>query len=876
MLFDEAVRAGHGSIILSNDTDIRTISITDSQVAILGNKITVNPIAALNVGNYSVKLDAGTVQDLAGNSLLGSAKNVSFAFETDASSLLNTQAPKLTNMLSSLSNLKLIFNTPIQAIEGDIVISHGSDIRTISIADKSQISILSNVITVNLKDALNTNKNYTVQVVAGVIADKVGNAFIGSTATTPLSFKIISDIPVVLAGKAIHGYLKNADVFADENGNGIWNTDEAKATTNATGNFFLINGSGAIIVSGGVDLTTGYAFKGTLTAPEGSAVVTPLTTLQQGFISTGLTPIQAQQVVATAFGFDSSKMNLQTYDPFTELLNTTIANQTFATQMMANAAQIENFLVTAAQVLQGAAGHTLTMQFASQALVNALVSTIKNDAKTGDGKIDLANTTLLKTVLIESAKDVAKNSIGESVSFEAKINKMADSVAAIMKDAADNITAAVNTGENPAVLLSNMGKVTAFTQGNVGDSLKIIATNWDVATVSAKLLDDAVKNFTGVTADNTLKTIQVVDLTVVATQAAANASAQAAANAAAQAAANAAAQAAANAVAQAAANAATQAAANAATQAAANVAVQAAANAATQAAANAAAQAAANAAAQAATNAAAQAATNAAAQAAAPPTLSSSTPIDNATAVAIESNIVLSFNKAVKIGNGDILISNPNDHDYRTISVTDTSQISISGNVVTINPSNNFEKGYDYNVTFVAGVIQDLAGHDFAGITNATTLNFTTVPVVLNTVNFQTSGNDLINCNQGTVFSPAIIFTAEGNDQYVIATIPVGDSIISANILINGFGAGDTLVFDVATPTLTTPALFVQVDALYPVSDDGSEISLVANYGGSVQNVSITLTGISGSRACVDGSIDSVTELNTFLMYFNAGSINFV
>lgn len=68
------------------------------------------------------------------------------------------------------------------------------------------------------------------------------------------------------------------------------------------------------------------------------------------------------------------------------------------------------------------------------------------------------------------------------------------------------------------------------------------------------------------------------------------------------------------------------------------------------------------------------------------PTLISSSPLDNATAVAVGSNIVLTFNEALHAGTGDIVISNGTD--TRTIAVGD-AQVSTSGNTVTINPTDN-------------------------------------------------------------------------------------------------------------------------------------------------------------------------------------------
>ncbi|MES2352903.1 MAG: Ig-like domain-containing protein, partial [Pseudomonadota bacterium] len=113
------------------------------------------------------------------------------------------------------------------------------------------------------------------------------------------------------------------------------------------------------------------------------------------------------------------------------------------------------------------------------------------------------------------------------------------------------------------------------------------------------------------------------------------------------------------------------------------------------------------------------------------PTLSSSTPTDDATAVAVGSNIVLTFSENVSAGSGNIVISN-GAGDTRTIAVGDTSQVTISGTTVTINPTNDLYASENYNVQMASGVLVDAAGNAYAGITNATTLNFSTPDTVVN------------------------------------------------------------------------------------------------------------------------------------------------
>jgi uncharacterized delta-60 repeat protein len=107
------------------------------------------------------------------------------------------------------------------------------------------------------------------------------------------------------------------------------------------------------------------------------------------------------------------------------------------------------------------------------------------------------------------------------------------------------------------------------------------------------------------------------------------------------------------------------------------------------------------------------------------PTLTTFSPADNATAVALDSNIVLTFGEAVQKGTGNIVISN--GMDIRTITVSDITQVVINGNTVTINPTANLSAGTNYHVKIDNDAIKDLMGHAYGGISNATTLDFTTV-----------------------------------------------------------------------------------------------------------------------------------------------------
>ncbi|MCU6667798.1 cadherin domain-containing protein [Enterobacteriaceae bacterium H4N4] len=109
------------------------------------------------------------------------------------------------------------------------------------------------------------------------------------------------------------------------------------------------------------------------------------------------------------------------------------------------------------------------------------------------------------------------------------------------------------------------------------------------------------------------------------------------------------------------------------------------------------------------------------------PVLTSSTPQDNVGSVAAGANLTLTFSEAVLAGSGHItLINDSNGSLSKFIDITDSSQVSISGNTVTINPTTDLAAGANYHVQIDSGALHDTAGNDYAGISTSTGLNFTT------------------------------------------------------------------------------------------------------------------------------------------------------
>ena len=100
-----------------------------------------------------------------------------------------------------------------------------------------------------------------------------------------------------------------------------------------------------------------------------------------------------------------------------------------------------------------------------------------------------------------------------------------------------------------------------------------------------------------------------------------------------------------------------------------------------------------------------------------PPYLQSITPSEYATDVAVGADMVFTFTEPVQAGTGSIVISNGTD-DIRSISVTDSSQVIISGNTVTINPAEDLATDQEYTFSIPSGFVVDLEANGFQGFTS--------------------------------------------------------------------------------------------------------------------------------------------------------------
>ena len=234
------------------------------------------------------------------------------------------------------------------------------------------------------------------------------------------------------------------------------------------------------------------------------------------------------------------------------------------------------------------------------------------------------------------------------------------------------------------------------------------------------------------------------------------------------------------------------------------------------------------------------------------PTLDSSTPADNATAVAIAGNIVLTFSETVTAGTGDIVISDGSD--TRTIAVGD-AQVVISGTTVTINPTVNLNSNASYNVQLASGVIKDSAGNSYAGISDTTTLNFTTDTQYLATNATTFTGDaaaDILSISTAAGFTPLVMTGVALNGGTGINTINLQDG---SNIIAATVSNFTNLTFDA---TGATGAVDVSMTQSQHAGFTG--IITAATAGGEV----ITISNA--------GSITALEGVETYILSANAGA----
>ena len=174
------------------------------------------------------------------------------------------------------------------------------------------------------------------------------------------------------------------------------------------------------------------------------------------------------------------------------------------------------------------------------------------------------------------------------------------------------------------------------------------------------------------------------------------------------------------------------------------------------------------------------------------PTLSSSTPADNATGVAVNANIVLTFDEAVDAESGNITIKKTSDDStIETIDVTGAKVSGSGGTQITINPGTDWSEQTEYYVLIDASAFDDASGNSYAGISSTTAFSFTTGdetnPTLSSSSPADNDTNVKVNANIVLTFDEAVdaesgnITIKKTKDDSTVETIDVTGANISGS-----------------------------------------------------------------------------------------------
>ncbi len=191
------------------------------------------------------------------------------------------------------------------------------------------------------------------------------------------------------------------------------------------------------------------------------------------------------------------------------------------------------------------------------------------------------------------------------------------------------------------------------------------------------------------------------------------------------------------------------------------------------------------------------------------PTVISSVPAADATDINASLNIILTYNEPVQAGTGNITIT-PSGGNAITIAVGD-AQVSFSGAVVTINPTNSLAVSTTYTLTVADGAIVDASGNAGSEVTLSFSTATNIVPVVISSVPVAGATDFPTTSSITLTFSAAV---QKGTGEIVIRrrrdgatpTIPVGHSNVSISGAVVTITQTTQILLENNEYTLTIPA----------------------------------------------------------------------
>ena len=270
-----------------------------------------------------------------------------------------------------------------------------------------------------------------------------------TTFTNLLSIFVISSLVIACGssakkkppttGKVIDDYIAGAIVCADVNNNGIADdgVENCVETDNQGGFRFATHRTEALVMTGGTDIGTGEAFKGTFVAPPGSVVINPLTTLISSVMSEGnKTPEEAQTIVKAQLGLANTTVDLTTFDPLQELqFGEDTATKEVAQQVLAQQTTVQIILSITATTIS-ASSDTVQESRVTIEASNQIAKLMLAQVNSANAP-EISSEESIQTIIKETAQETFSESTQEHT--EALASVVAKKVNKIIKTVVENI-----------------------------------------------------------------------------------------------------------------------------------------------------------------------------------------------------------------------------------------------------------------------------------------------------------------------------------------------------------------------------------------------------------------------------------------------------
>ena len=258
------------------------------------------------------------------------------------------------------------------------------------------------------------------------------------------------------------------------------------------------------------------------------------------------------------------------------------------------------------------------------------------------------------------------------------------------------------------------------------------------------------------------------------------------------------------------------------------------------------------------------------------PEVTDYSPVDNASGVAVDANLVLTFNETIVKGSGNITIKRSSNNSVVEIIDVTSGQLSLgttsqTNDTATINPSGDLDPATGYYVQIDAGAFEDSSGNSFAGILDTTTWNFNTLissSLTLEIVADAVSEGDGASATTATVTrnsdtTEALAVSLSSNDISE-ATVPTSVEIPAgqASVIFNIDAVDDAVVDGTQVVTLTAAALAHAdgTDNLDVTDDDLAELTLEVAVAAVSEG-----DGASATTATVSRNTDTTAALTVNL-----------